>query len=160
MQTKQELEEWYRVPDPWEYQIKYDDTYRKQQILNILHDRVYDNVIDIGCGEGWITTDLPGNIIHGIELSDMASSRFPHNVTRVSEPELMYDLVITTGTLYRQYNHKQIANWIQQCASKHILIGGIESWLVSDYEFGKLINEVKFPYRDYIQVLRLYEVHK
>ena len=47
MQTKQELEEWYRVPDPWEYQIKYDDTYRKQQILNILHDRVYDNVIEV-----------------------------------------------------------------------------------------------------------------
>lgn len=157
-QTKHEIENWYQTTDPWEYQIKHDDIYRKQQILDFL-PQTYDRVLDIGCGEGWITQDLPGKELHGIEWSDTAASRFPSNVNRVLAPEGKYDLVTTQGTLYTQYNHKQIAEWIKDSSTKHILVCGIEDWLLP-YSFGTVIKETKFPYRDWHQLFKLYEVNQ
>ena len=155
MQTKQELEDWYSVEDPWQYKTTDDDLYRKNKILSILSN--YETALDIGCGEGFVTTHLPATKIFGIELSDNASLRLPQNVTRLSEPIGKYELVITTGTLYQQYNHQQITNWIKQSASHHILVGGIKDWMIWS-DFGKVIKEIEFQYREYTQIVRLYEV--
>ena len=57
MQTKQELEDWYSVEDPWHYKTTDDDLYRKNTILSILDN--YETALDIGCGEGFVTTHLP-----------------------------------------------------------------------------------------------------
>ena len=155
IQTKEELDVWYKQPDPWSYETTYDDSIRKKNILSLLN--VYDTALDIGCGEGFITRDLPANKIFGIEISDVAAERFPNNVTRIYEPIGKYDLVMTTGTLYQQYDHQKIRNWIIQSSKKHILIGGIRDWMIwSDY--GKIINEIEFNYREFIQIVRLYEV--
>jgi hypothetical protein len=154
IQTKEELENWYKNIDPWSYKMNYDDIFRKEKILSILEK--YDTTLDIGCGEGFITTDLPANKIYGIELSDNASSRLPENVIRISKPEGKYDLVMTTGTLYQQYNHQQITNWVKQSASHHILVGGIKDWMIWS-DFGKIIKEIEFKYREYTQIIRLYE---
>lgn len=157
MQTKEELENWYSIEDPWKYKVTEDDKIRKENILDFLKPNFYEKVLDIGCGEGFITTSLPGREIHGIEISDNASKRFPENVTRVHEPIYKYDLICTTGTLYPQYNHKQFYEWIKESSSKHIFVAGIKSWLI-DYDFGKLIKEKEFKYREFIQVFRLYEI--
>lgn len=156
MQTKEELENWYAIPDPWMYLETPDDLNRKNIILDFLPTD-YQRALDIGCGEGFITADLPAVDIHGIEISDNAARRLPWNVLRVSEPVGLYDLVMTTGTLYSQYDHKKIAEWIKKSACRHILIGGIKEWLVP-YDFGKLIKETEFAYREYTQRLMLYEV--
>lgn len=156
MQTKEELERWYVNPDPWAYETTKDDQRRKEQILDLLPTH-YSRAIDIGCGEGFITKDLPAVDIHGIELSDLAASRFPWNVKRVHHPEGLYDLVTTMGTLYSQYNHEQIAHQIRTCACRHILIAGISDWLLP-YEFGKVIETTTFNYRQYVQRVTLYEV--
>lgn len=156
MQTKEELEQWYINPDPWFYKKTIDDEIRKNLILDFLPLK-YQRALDIGCGEGFITTDLPAIEIHGIEISDTAASRFPWNVKRVIQPEGLYDLAITTGTLYEQYDHKQIYSWIKSSACRHILIAGIRDWLI-DYDFGKLVNQKEFQYREYIQRVMLYEV--
>lgn len=156
MQSKEELEQWYAKPDPWAYTQTADDAIRKNFILDILPFR-YKRALDIGCGEGFVTSELPAIEIHGIEISDAAAARFPWNVLRVSEPQGFYDLVMTTGTLYTQYDHSQIANWVKRAACRHILIGGIKDWL-QPYEFGRLIREKEFPYREYTQRLMLYEV--
>jgi len=156
MQTKEELEKWYKTPDPWAYQSTQDDQYRKDQILNML-PRKYTRALDIGCGEGFVTRDLPAIDIHGIELSDLAASRLPWNIRRIHVPEGMYDLVMTTGTLYAQYNHEQIYNWVKNSACVHILIAGIKDWLI-DYDFGRVIQQKEFTYRQYIQRVTLYEV--
>ena len=97
IQTKEELENWYNNPDPWLYEATPDDKKRKDLILSLLDH--YDTALDIGCGEGFITKDIPANKIYGIELSDNASSRLPNNVNRLLKPEGKYDLVMTTGTL-------------------------------------------------------------
>lgn len=156
MQSKEELEQWYQVSDPWQYQQTPDDAHRKSIILGMLNSN-YIRALDIGCGEGFVTADLPAVDIHGIEISDNAASRFPWNVKRVHEPEGVYDLVMTTGTLYAQYDHEQIYNWVLLSSCKHILIAGIKDWLIP-YSFGKLINEKEFQYRQYIQRVSLYEI--
>ena len=155
MQSKEELENWYLREDPWKYKTTEDDYIRKEKILSLL--KKYDKALDIGCGEGFITKDLPANEIFGIELSDNASLRLPSNVNRLQTPDGKYDLVITTGTLYQQYNHQQITEWIKECTSYHILVGGIKDWMIWS-DFGKIINEIEFKYREYTQVIRLYEI--
>lgn len=156
MQTKEELEQWYKTPDPWEYETTTDDIFRKDFFLNMLPIR-YRRALDIGCGEGFITRDLPAEDIHGIEISDLAASRLPWNVKRVHEPEGLYDLVMTTGTLYVQYDHQQIIQWIQKAACRHILIAGIKDWLIP-HTFGTVIVTKEFQYRQYTQLVTLYEV--
>jgi hypothetical protein len=155
MQSKQELENWYIQEDPWKYKTTEDDYIRKEKIISLLKN--YNKALDIGCGEGFITKDLPAKEIFGIELSDNASLRLPPNVNRLQTPDGKYDLVITTGTLYQQYNHQQITEWIKECASYHILVGGIKDWMIWS-DFGKIINEIEFKYREYTQVIRLYEI--
>jgi len=155
MQTKEELENWYAAPDPWLYHQTEDDIKRKNIILDLLNK--YKRALDIGCGEGFITTDLPAIDIHGIEISDNAARRLPWNVKRVHQPEGVYDLVMTTGTLYQQYDHAQIAEWIRRAASRHVLIAGIKDWLVP-YNFGTPIASKEFKYREYTQSVILYEV--
>ena len=83
--------------------------------------------------------------------------RFPANVIPVKEPIGKYDLVISTGTLYQQYDHEAIYKTIIEAASHHILIGGIKDWLI-DYNFGKVIKTIEFPYREFIQKMTLYEI--
>jgi tRNA G46 methylase TrmB len=155
MQSKEELENWYLTEDPWGYKINLDDLHRKNKILSILDN--YETALDIGCGEGFVTTHLPATKIFGIELSDNASLRLPKNVNRLNEPSGKYELVITTGTLYQQYNHQQITQWIKESASHHILVGGIKDWIIWS-DFGKIIKEIEFQYREYTQIVRLYEI--
>ena len=156
MQTKEELEHWYAVSDPWLYRQTLDDQIRKDLILDFLPLK-YQRALDIGCGEGFVTTDLPAIDIHGIEISDNAAHRLPWNVKRVHQPEGVYDLVMTTGTLYHQYNHAQIAEWIRRASARHVLIAGIKDWLVP-YNFGTPIASKEFKYREYTQSVILYDV--
>jgi hypothetical protein len=68
-----------------------------------------------------------------------------------------YDLVMTTGTLYTQYDHRQIKDWIVDCSTRHILVAGIRDWLI-DYKFGNVIFEKEFQYREFTQKVIIYEV--
>jgi len=158
MQTKQELDEWYKDDDPWDYKTTHDDIYRKNFYLTVLEDLGgnYSRALDIGAGEGFITKDLPADEIHAIEMSDTAASRFPDNVKRMSTPMGTYDLVLVTGLLYKQYDHAGIAQMALSAAQKHVCIGGIEDWLLP-YSFGRMVATFKFPYREYISVFNVYE---
>lgn len=163
MQTKQEIEAWYEVPDRWQYFKSEEDKKRKEVILGMLPQR-YTNALDIGAGECFLTQYLPADNIYGIEWSDNAASRFPENVKRIYQPECdrNYDLVVTTGTLYRQYNHEQIYGWMLEAASHHVLVAGIKDWLI-EYSFekwGKVLDVKEFTYMTYTQKVVLYEVIK
>lgn len=155
MQTKQELENWYSNFDRWGYFHEPDDEIRLQNILMLLTD--YERALDVGCGEGFITRHLPAKQIFGLDISENATSRLPENVIAINKPEGKYDLVISTGTLYEQYNHSHIASLISESASRHVLIAGIDDWL-KPYSFGRVIKEVVFPYRQFKQRITLYEI--
>lgn len=161
MQTKLELEKWYDTEDPWGYRSNPEDIKRRKMIIDMLHRHMpsngYQKAIDIGCGEGFITTQLPASSIHGIDLSDNALNRVPDNVIPVSIPNGLYDLVVSTGTLYPQYDHERINSYILSCRLHHVLIGGIKDWLLN-YNYGKIIETIEFPYREFTQKLTLYEI--
>ena len=156
MQSKEELESWYDQPDRWGYFSSEEDTKRLKKLLSILPKK-YHKAIDIGCGEGFVTRHLPADIISGMELSENAKMRLPANVIPVKEPIGKYDLVVSTGTLYQQYDHEAMYKTIMDCASHHILIGGIKEWLIN-YDFGKEIKTIEFPYREFTQKITLYEI--
>lgn len=155
MQTKKELENWYLKEDPWEYKTNPYDILRKTRILE--NCKPAKRALDIGAGEGWITKDLPAKEIHGLELSDIATTRFPENVTRALEPEGDYDLVIATGVLYQQYDWEQIHTWIKYHAVKQIVTCNIMDWEIP-LLLEKQVHTEEFPYRQYTQKLRVYDV--
>lgn len=159
MQSKQEIEDSYRNPDPWGYRTNPLDRTRKQFIIGIAKlfvpgNGYFQRAIDIACGEGFITEDLPAGVVHGIELSDTAASRFHPSVTRVERPVGTYDLVVATGCLYGHYDWHGIVQQIEQAKSPGgiILVSNIEAW-----ENSKAIHaistftkceafEARFPY--------------
>lgn len=157
MQTKQELEQWYTQSDPWQYETIPDDQKRKDIIIQAIKDTCghLDSILDIGAGEGFITKDLPADEIAAIELSDTARDRMPEWIKRHTEPR-MYDAVITTGTLYPQYDHNAIAEQVKSMAKKYVIVSGIESWL-QHHDFGEIIYQTTFPYRTFTQLLTIYD---
>lgn len=155
MEQKSELEKWYSKKDPWEYEKTVDDVLRKDIILSKITGK-YLRALDIGCGEGWITKDLPAKEIYGIELSDNAAKRFPKNVKRIIKPEGKYDLIIATGVLYQHYDHQTFIQWIKDHASGLVLLCNIKEWEVP-LDLPNEQENVEFPYREFTQKLRIYD---
>lgn len=133
MQSKEAIEKHYATPDPWGYKTNPSDLYRKQFILHICQKYgPFESALDIGAGEGWITSDLPAKKIDAIELSDAAASRFPRNVLRIDKPMQTYDLVLTTGVYYAHYDLEFIDSCIRE-ANPFIWINcGVFEWLADN----------------------------
>lgn len=158
---KRRLERWYRKKDPWGYQTNPEDIMRKKVILGALkHLGIhFETALDIGCGEGWITKDLPADRIYGYDVSETALSRLPKNVIPLKEltGKKKYDLVVATDVLCKQNTYKWIMKDILKSARHIILICGIRRW-----ERNVLTNpiyEFDFTYRDYIEHLAIYAVN-
>jgi hypothetical protein len=158
MQSKKEIDDSYKDGSPWDYETNPEDAKRKKIILSRL-DKYgpFMRALDLGCGQCFITRDLPANEIFGYELSDNAASRFPSNVKRVLTPEHGYDLVVATGVFYDHYDYQTILRLVKKHASQIFLTCNIKEWEVPELnEFNsKVIHEEFFPYRDYTQHLRI-----
>jgi hypothetical protein len=178
MQTKEEIEKHYEIPDPWGYQTNPDDIERKERIIEVIKkfDPYPFFALDVGCGEGWITKDIPATIKYGYEMSDNAISRLPKNVIpfildettdEISEYKLGYhiqtlngfDLVIATGILYGHYNYRHFINIINKYAGNLIVTCNIKNWEVKEIDQiqATQIYEEEFPYREYVQKLRVFK---
>lgn len=126
MNNKQQLEEFYLTPDPWGYKSRADDVMRKKRILSAIPKLHYKSTLDIGCGEGFITTDLPGDKVLGIDLSDNAISRTVETdrVTYLAEDinnfftNKKFDLVVCTGILYPHFVNERTIKKIIDLTSK------------------------------------------
>lgn len=156
--VKRWFEGLYKKEDPWGYKSNPEDTKRKEIILNTLKDLDihFKSALDIGCGEGWITKDLPADLIYGWDISDKAMNRLPQRVIPLKEITGKYDLVIATGVLYRQCGHKWILEKIKETA-KHIVL----TCNIKGQERNNLPNQIyeyEFPYRKYIERLAVYDL--
>jgi SAM-dependent methyltransferase len=80
MQTPNQIEDWYRDHDPWGYETNPDDIRRRSILLSELPRGQYQRVLDIGCGEGFVTHSLPGNEVLGIDVSLNALSLMQRNL--------------------------------------------------------------------------------
>lgn len=161
-QSKEELERWYEIPDPWGYTSNLHDWERKKRILKALEGKRFERALDIGCGEGFITKDLPAFALYGLEASDNAKSRVSPNVTTITQPEGKYGLIIATGVLYSQYDWRSMLDLIKAHACGTILTSHIKDWEMPEIaeilEIADQIHEEEFPYREYMQKLRVFEI--
>lgn len=158
-QSIAEIEAWYLKQDPWDYKIIKDDLTRKEKIIAKLSEYPrFQRALDIGGGEGWISKDLPAKSIEVYEVSENARKRLPEGILGTTEAIGNYDLVVATGVLYQHYHFEEMLEIIKKHATKVILIAGIKDWLVDTTQLGSLVYEEEFPYREYTQVIKIYEI--
>lgn len=165
-QTYQEITAGYETPDPWGYKNNPADIARKKIIIDTLNRYgPFGRALDIGCGEGWITQDIPANEIHGWDLSAKAMGRFPKNVQAPMVPNGLYDLVVLTGALYDHYNCEELVDLVNTHAAKLILLCNIKEWESKHVERvkGRQIFSTEFKYErseteKYTQKLRVIRV--
>jgi len=162
-ENKKFLEDWYKTDDPWGYEKHPHDRIRKSKILDCLRHRYFSRVLDIGCGQGFITRDLPGKQVFGYDLSETALKRLPGGVFPLKMEDIKgkYDLIIATGIIYEQYDYKWIVDTINKHASDVVLTCNITDWEMP--YINKLKNQIhveEFPYRDWIERIRIYDYSK
>ena len=168
----EEFENFYRQPDKLEYVITPDDNKRKENILSEIPNRNYKNVLDIGCGTGFITRELPGEKVHGVDISSKAieqanlhqSTRLKFSLASIFElPSKLtdkYDLVVITELLYTPYigkSHNLIYSLINQLILDDgiLLCCHINEWYEARFPY-LMLEYCLFEYKNYTQRLEVY----
>lgn len=173
IQKSIELEKWNAKYDPWGYETNTSDLIRKNMLLSEISGRHYKNVLDIGCGHGFLTRDLPGDKIIGIDISESAIAHArEHSKNRciflkgdildldnVIGDEI-FDLIVITGVIYPQYvgNAKTV---ITKNIDKHLKYQGIlasvhiSAWYCHRFPY-RIISEIVYPYREFVHLLEIY----
>lgn len=162
-----ELESNYNTTDPWGYQTNPADHERKQIIIDNVAILCVNSALDIGCGEGWITKDLPVKEIYGYEVSKQARSRWAPNIKQWELSEKV-DLTLLTGVLYENYFWHAMVTRAVMSSRKYILTS-----CIADREYPpaisfiqtnhfKQIEQIEFPYyrsdtEQFTQRLRIFE---
>ena len=172
IQSKEELEQWYGRPDPWEYEVNPDDLTRRSMLLSELPKRRYLRALDIGCGEGFVTRHLPAEKIIGVDLSEQAIARANQHSSdrlsfqqgslfelagRFSEP---FDLIVIAGVLYPQYignSNRLVYMMIDSLLAQGGVLASvhIDEWYTARFPY-LLSRTVMYGYRDYTHRLEIY----
>jgi predicted TPR repeat methyltransferase len=175
LQPLEEIEAWWENPDPWQYENNPDDINRRAMLLSVLPARQYQKVLDIGCGNGFVTERLPGKKIIGIDVSENAlcharkNAKAKKHITYLHHsffdlPHLgwedSFDLVIVTGVLYPQYIGKSemltyliVDSLLKK--SGHLVSCHIDEWYTCRFPYTTLTREY-YPYREYNHILEVY----
>lgn len=173
LQELQDLEKWYENnDDPWNYETTPDDKKRIDILLSEIPDKQYKRVLDIGCGNGFVTKKLPGQFILGTDISEgaiRAAKKIETDNLKFEKASLFgldkqlegqFDLIVITGVLYPQYignAHVTVYETIDRLLAKGgILVSvHIDEWYKAQFPYLKL-NEIFYPYRDYNHRLEIY----
>lgn len=164
----QEIIRNYDREDPWGYKTNPADIERKRIILDVLNQYgPFETALDIGCGEGWITTDIPAKKIYGYELAPQAVERWPSNIEDYGQHKLRnkVELVLITGCLYANYKWENIVGLANIVATKYIVTSNIadrECPEAVDFIKGELIEVYHYLYHrstdeQFTQRLRVYK---
>ena len=172
IQPIKELENWNKNFDPWDYENNYEDKKRKNILLSEIPPRNYKNVLDIGCGQGFITRDLPGNNILGIDISREAikkAKKYETSRVKFQDASLYdignldigeFDLVIITDVMYPQYIGNSL-NLIYLIIDKILRKRGtlisvhINEWYKARFPY-LLLREYFYNYREFVHRLEVY----
>lgn len=177
VQTATELDGFYAQADPWGYRTHPDDQRRRAELLGALPRRRYERVLDIGCGNGFVTLSLPGESVTGVDLSTEAirwarsaageapdAARYRFEAMSLFDPALAslgrFDLIIVTGVLYPQYLGGALAV-AREALDSRLDEGGIlvcchiRQWGIVRMPYVRL-DATLYPYRDYVHELEVY----
>lgn len=172
IQKLDDLNNFHKKKDPWDYQSNPEDLNRLEVLLSEIPDRKYVNVLDIGCGQGFVTSRLPGENIYGVDISEEAikqaikASSEKLNFVQSSIFDLnknfqnKFDLIVITGVLYPQYigNSSSLIYIIIDKILKengYLITVHIDEWYSCQFPYLKL-KQFYYPYRDYNHKLEIY----
>lgn len=181
LQTKDELDDFWSKPDPWDYDVTSDDEVRVARLLSALPTgREYERTLDIGCGNGFLTHRLPGDEVVGVDISASAiewarrrvaerddSERFTFEPASVFDltPNTFgtFDLIVITGVLYPQYigNAFTVVTELVRALARPMGILAsvqIDQWFPYRFPFTSLTISVD-AYREYSHRLEVFEIH-
>jgi 2-polyprenyl-3-methyl-5-hydroxy-6-metoxy-1,4-benzoquinol methylase len=172
IQKKEELDNFHEVRDPWGYENNPDDFKRKEILLSEIPVKDYTNVLDIGCGQGFLTNKLPGENIFGVDISGTAveyAKQFCRKDILFRQGSIFeidtlfdvkFDLIVITGVLYPQYIGKS-SNLIYILLDKILKDDGIlvsvhiNEWYKMQFPYLK-IKQFYYDYREYTHNLEIY----
>lgn len=177
LQSPHELDAFYETEDPWSYDSTPDDQRRLETLLAALPREKFHRTLDIGCGNGFVTTHLPGRKVFGVDLSEKAIGWARTRAKRLNKPvefkqgsvfEIdsmfpggVFDLIIITGVLYPQYIGRAF-NLINIKLDQILMEGGylvlvhIHDWYKVGFPY-KLLDRQIYPYREYDHLLEVYK---
>jgi predicted TPR repeat methyltransferase len=172
IQSKEELEKWYERNDPWDYENSPHDSKRKDIFLSELPTGSFEKVLDIGCGNGFITNDLPGKSIIGVDISskaiEQAKSRCKKDIKFIQASifdlgsilDQKFDLIIITGVLYPQWigNTESLIYTIidNLLADNGYLVSvHIDSWYRARFPY-LLVKDYNYDFREFIHKFEVY----
>ncbi|RMG03040.1 MAG: class I SAM-dependent methyltransferase [Nitrospirae bacterium] len=175
MQSRKELEEFYGSEDPWGYDDNPHDRLRLNTLLSALPERSYRNVLDIGCGNGFVTVNLPGDRVTGVDISENAikyareRSRHLSHISYLQASlfdlpfmsfDCRFDLIVITGVLYPQYIGESKLLIYQICDDLLDGDGVLVSCHISEWYSCRFpyitIHREYYPYREYTHLLEVY----
>ncbi len=177
IQKQDELEDFYNEDDPWGYENNPSDKNRKSMLVSQLAELPKPKrVLDIGCGHGFITRDIVGDKVIGVDISEKAieyankasKTAGKHyiamdmfDLTRKKlEEDNGFDLIIITGVLYPQYIENARVS-IYQIIDDLLVDGGIvvsvhiNDWYTSRFPY-PMLKTVSYEYREYQHTLEVY----
>ncbi len=176
LQSASELDAFYSSSDPWGYAESADDHRRRTELLSLLPDAPFGRTLDIGCGNGFITLQLPGDEVVGIDLSERAigwareasarhvnADRFRFEALSLLDPAMLrlgqFDLICITGVLYPQYIGKA-ASLVRTAIDALLKSGGyvaschIREWAALRLPY-TMIDAAIYPYREFVHQLEV-----
>jgi predicted TPR repeat methyltransferase len=174
--TKSEMEDFYKVEDPWSFDLNVDDDRRVGRLLGCIPNRKFRRVLDVGCGNGFLTVRLPGDEIHGVEISENAvkwaharaervGKNIEFHVGSVFDIEGIcpapFDLIVITGVLYPELIGEafelvriKLDGLLEE--GGYLVHAHIESWFSQGFPY-RLIDRQIYPYREYFHLLEVYK---
>lgn len=173
IQSKTELDLFHSGKDPWSYENNDEDIIRKEILLSGIPKQQYKNVLDIGCGQGFITRHLPGVNIWGVDLSlnaiEFAKKNINDNKIKFKQGsifeidklfDIKFDLVVITGVLYPQYigNSSSLIYLLidKILATQGTLISvHINEWYNCQFPYLRT-KQTFYTYKEYIHNLEMY----
>lgn len=169
-----DLDKWYAQADPWNYESNPDDLKRREILLSEIRGLKYQSVLDIGCGNGFITESIPGSDVLGVDISPKAIEHAQRNSKRsevifragnIFDIEEIaggrqFDLVVITGVLYPQYIGKATSVIYRQMDrvlrdGGHLICVHIDEWYRCRFPY-LLTKQIYYDYREYNHYLEVY----
>ncbi|MEH2183076.1 glycosyltransferase [Nostoc sp.] len=156
----------------WQDETMPENKIYKELILSEIPENNYKNVLHIGCGHGFITKDLAGEKVLGVDILSNAINKAKADENNglefiqscllelVHKTQGNYDLIVITGVLYSQYIGKS-HNFIYSLLDKLIIDNGIlicchiDEWYKARFPY-LMLDYSLFQYRQHTQRLEVY----
>lgn len=173
IQSKKNLDKFHNDIDPWDYEKSNDDLIRRDILLREISEFSPKSILDIGCGQGFITSKLNADEIMGIDISSRA---IEHAKLQNKNKKIQYfnlsifelfdfnnskfDMILITGVLYPQYIGDS-SSLIYSLIDRILLTGGtlvnvhIDEWYRCSWPYIK-IKDLHYPYRTYTHKLEIF----